>query len=151
MRSNRYTHRAGGDVNTAHPQALNADTADDTATLNREPAMQRTPPVNLKAWLKQPVSETLCETLDRLTDIYNAGVADGSITPPPAPEPIPQDYGQVSPLAERYERCLAFCKQRGLPTDAKSVAHYMGEPVSAVQALQQEREIKENTCNTSTR
>lgn len=140
--SNRYTHRAESDVNTAHPQALNADTADDTATLNRETALQSTPPVNLKAWLKQPVSETLCETLDRLTDIYNAGVADGSITPPPAPEPIPQDYGQVSSLAERYERCLAFCQQRGMPTDATSVAHYMGEPVSAVEALQEKTHEK---------
>ena len=37
----------------------------------------------VQTWLDTPVSDSILNTLDRLTDAYNAGVADGSITPPP--------------------------------------------------------------------
>lgn len=95
---------------------------------------------HLKHWLDSPTPDSLPKTLDRLSDIYNAGISDGSITPIPDPAPIVEDYGQISTLAERYARCLAFCSQRGLATDTASLAHQLGEPESAVNALQQQQE-----------
>ena len=98
------------------------------------PAPTPTPRTDtVQTWLDTPVSDSILNTLDRLTEAYNAGVANGTIEPVPEPEPVKPDYGRVSTDAERRERCIAYCKERGLPTDDDSLAHFLGERTASPQ------------------
>lgn len=54
---------------------------DMQSTLERMPHAPA-PKGVIAQWLEMPIPEELCETLDRLTIIYNEGVANGTIIPP---------------------------------------------------------------------